>query len=148
MGAAATNFDQLLVGWKVGALPRRFEKLERFREHTIDVLVGERGSPARVQELLKRALEIGHGTARILDFRNSVHIVSTEMSCPGCGQSFEELWIPGFFRSTRRTGGREECRGFGEVWAGPRVNPRLDSEIELEIDQERQSTEVLEDGEA
>ncbi len=142
--ALRQGFDQLLVDgkWMRAA---KFEKLERVREHSIDVLVGERGSPARVQELLKRALEIGKGAARILDAKNVVHIVSTEMSCPGCGDSFEEL-DPRLFSFNSPHGWCPECHGFGEVWKNW-VNPRLDSQIEIEMDQERQH-ESLDSGEA
>ncbi len=142
--AVRQGFEQLLVDGK-WVKAASFTKLERFREHTIDVLVGERGSSGRVQELLKRALEIGRGTARILDARNQSHIVSTEMSCPGCGQSFEEL-DPRLFSFNSPHGWCQECRGFGEVWKSS-TNPRLDSQIEIEIDQERQH-ESLEAGEA
>jgi len=142
--AIRQGFDQLLVDGK-WIKAESFTKLERFREHTIDVLVGERGSSGRVQELLKRALEIGRGTARILDAKNASHIVSTEMSCPGCGDSFEEL-DPRLFSFNSPHGWCPECRGFGEVWRSW-TNPRLESEIEIEIDQERQH-ESLEAGEA
>jgi excinuclease ABC subunit A len=107
--AIRNGFDELLVdGQFVRAA--RFPKLERFREHSIAVVVGERASPARVRELLKRALEIGKGTAHILDARDETHIVSTEMSCPGCGQSFEEL-DPRLFPSTRRMAGVRNVAG-------------------------------------
>ncbi len=142
--AIRQGFEQLLVdGSWVKA--DRFVKLERFREHTIDVLVGERGSPARVLELLKRALEIGKGAAKILDAKNHVHIVSTEMSCPGCGDSFEEL-DPRLFSFNSPHGWCLECRGFGEVWNAS-TNPKLASEIEVELDRERQH-EWLDEGEA
>ncbi len=142
--AIRQGFDQLLVDGRWVAADR-FTKLERFREHTIDVLVGERGSSGRTQELLKRALEIGKGTARILDARNVSHIVSTEMSCPGCGQAFEEL-DPRLFSYNSPHGFCPECHGFGEVWRSSE-NARLESQLEIEMDKERQH-ESLEAGEA
>ncbi|MGV3534100.1 MAG: excinuclease ABC subunit UvrA, partial [Chthoniobacteraceae bacterium] len=112
--AARQGFEQLLVD---GAWERtnRFPKLERFREHTIEVLVGECAFGEPVQEILKRALEIGKGTARLLDAKNRSHVVSTERCCPDCGRSFEEL-DPRLFSFNSPHGWCTECRGFGEVW--------------------------------
>jgi excinuclease ABC subunit A len=142
--AVRHGFDQLLVDGKWERADR-FPKLERFREHTIDVLVGERANAGRTQELLKRAFEIGRGTARLLDSRNRAHVVSTERCCPDCGKSFEEL-DPRLFSFNSPHGWCGECRGFGEVWQAW-VNPRLETALEIEMDHERQS-EWLEDGEA
>ncbi len=138
------GFEDLLVDGKWVKV-KSFPKLERFREHTVDVLVGERGSASHLQALIKRALEIGKGTARILDSRDVSHIVSTEMSCPGCGLSFEEL-DPRLFSFNSPHGWCPECKGFGEIWKAW-VNPRLDSQIEIEMDRERQH-EWLDEGEA
>ncbi|MHA3770327.1 excinuclease ABC subunit UvrA [Verrucomicrobiota bacterium sgz303538] len=138
------GYEQLLVDGKWERADQ-FPKLERFREHTIDVLVGERGSSGRTQELLKRALEIGRGTARLIDAKGRSHVVSTERCCPDCGQSFEEL-DPRLFSFNSPHGWCPECRGFGEVWKAW-VNPRLDSELEIEMDQEKQH-EWLDEGQA
>ncbi len=140
--AARQGYEQLLVD---GAWQRTdaFPKLERFREHTIDVLVGECGKSDPVQAVLKRALEIGKGTARLLDQKGRTHVVSTERCCPDCGRSFEEL-DPRLFSFNSPHGWCGECRGFGEVWKAY-VNPRLDSAIEIEMDRERQH-EWLDEG--
>ena len=58
------------------------------------------------------------------------------MSCPGCGDSFEEL-DPRLFSFNSPHGWCEECRGFGEVWKVC-VNPRLEAALEIEMEQERQ----------
>ena len=142
--ALKQGFEELLIDGKFERADK-FPKLERFREHTIDVVIGERNSATRIQELLKRALDIGKGTARILDAKGKAHVVSTEMSCPGCGQSFEEL-DPRLFSFNSPHGACEECRGFGEVWKFA-VDPKLDSAIDIELSQERQH-ECLEDGES
>ncbi len=142
--AQRQGFEELLIDGKFEHV-ERFPKLERFREHTIDVLIGERPGPARVPDLIKRALQIGKGTAKILDDNNQVTVMSTEMSCPGCGQSFEEL-DPRLFSFNSPHGWCEECKGFGEVWKAY-VDPKLESQIEIEVAQERQH-ERLEEGEA
>ena len=138
------GFVELLVD---GALVRTaaFPKLERFREHTIDVVVGTSGAESTVKELVARALTIGKGTARLLDARGKSHVASTEMSCPGCGQSFEEL-DPRLFSFNSPHGWCTECHGFGEVWKVS-DDPRLETAIEIELHRERQH-ESLDAGEA
>src|SRR5204863_8356108 len=86
------GFDTLYVDGKLVPIAQ-FRKLERFKEHTIDVVVGVIG-PRRIasaREITRRALEIGRGTARLLDSKNCLTVMSTEMSCPNCGLAFEEL---------------------------------------------------------
>ena len=75
------GFEELLVDGKFMPV-EGFEKLDRFKEHTIDVLIGEPDSPTEVRDMVKRALEIGKGTARLLDARKRATVLSTEMSCP------------------------------------------------------------------
>ncbi len=59
------GFQSLLVDGELVQVSD-FKPLERFKEHTIDVLVGtiEKGVAKGVLELAKRALEIGNGTAK------------------------------------------------------------------------------------
>ena len=142
--ALRQGFEDLIVDGRF-VKAEGFQKLDRFREHTIDVVIGERASEGRVQELVKRALEIGKGTAKVMDAKNRVTVLSTEMSCPGCGASFEEL-DPRLFSFNSPHGWCEECHGFGEVWKTS-VDPRLESEIEIEMARERQH-ESLDEGEA
>src|SRR5262249_35127843 len=128
-----------------------FRKLERFKEHTIDVVAGviDRSRIADAREIARRALEIGRGTARLLDSRNRLTLASTEMSCPGCGRAFEEL-DPRLFSFNSPHGACEECGGFGEIWdqdlqtAGDRDGESL---LENELAAERES-EWIDEGEA
>ncbi len=145
--AQTKGFSELLIDGKLVAVDK-FQKLERFREHTIDVVVATISTAAAGEPLkaaLKRALEIGKGTARLLDSRGRMEVLSTEMSCPDCGQSFEEL-DPRMFSFNSPHGWCLHCNGFGEIWKQA-VNPRLESAIDIEMDQERQH-EWLEEGEA
>ena len=142
--AVAKGFKQLLVDgkWEDASSP---PKLERFREHTIEVLVGEAEKASGVRALVARAFEIGRGTALLLDSRNRRHVLSLERSCTGCGQSFEEL-DPRLFSFNSPHGWCAECNGFGELWKR-HENPKLDTALELELDYERQH-EALDAGEA
>jgi excinuclease ABC subunit A len=141
--AAREGFEELLVDGRLMAVAD-FKRLERFREHTIDVVVGERRSPKRIEQILRRALQIGKGTARLRDAHGKFTVLITEMSCPGCGESFEEL-DPRLFSFNSPHGWCELCHGFGEIWEGPAAE--ADTPLEAEMDEERLH-EWLEEGEA
>src|SRR5439155_2228624 len=160
------GFDTLYVDGKLIQI-EQFRKLERFKEHSIDVVVGVIGVDATpsprarsnrkaagaplphwsVHELAERALEIGRGTARLLDSKNRLSVVSTEMSCPNCGRAFEEL-DPRLFSFNSPHGMCEECGGFGEIWdQDVQTGASADGEcvLENELAAERESEGIEED---
>jgi excinuclease ABC subunit A len=148
--AERQGFDTLYVDGKLVSIPN-FRKLERFKEHTIDVVVGsiDRKRIAETRDVVRRALEIGRGTARLLDTKNRLTVVSTEMGCPNCGRAFEEL-DPRLFSFNSPHGACEECGGFGEIWdrdLQTAANPDGESVLETELAAERES-EWIEEGEA
>jgi excinuclease ABC subunit A len=140
------GFQSLLIDGKLVAV-KHFQKLERFKEHTIDVLVGEvvPESPDTLESLLRRAAEIGSGTARVLDGKNHFHIVSLELNCPGCGAAFEEL-DPRLFSFNSPHGWCPHCKGFGEVWHAPSMK-EFESVAEAELEEEKHF-ESLAEGES
>jgi excinuclease ABC subunit A len=148
--AERQGFDTLYVDGKLVPMAQ-FRKLERFKEHTIDVVVGviDRRRIASAREITRRALEIGRGTARLLDSKNRLTVVSTEMSCPNCGRAFEEL-DPRLFSFNSPHGMCEECGGFGEIWdhdLQTGANRDGESVLESELAAERES-EWIDEGEA
>jgi excinuclease ABC subunit A len=148
--AERQGFDTLYVDGRLVPISH-FRKLERFKEHTIDVVVGmiDRRRVVQARDIVRHALEIGRGTARLLDLKNRLTVTSTEMSCPGCGRAFEEL-DPRLFSFNSPHGACEECGGFGEIWdrelqtAASRDGESL---LENELAAERES-EWIEAGEA
>src|SRR5262245_31500897 len=114
--AERQGFETLLVDGQLVPIAE-FRKLERFREHTIDVAVGtiDRKRILKARNLVQRALEIGRGTAHLLDAKRRLTTMSTEMSCPGCSRAFEEL-DPRLFSFNSPHGWCETCNGFGEIW--------------------------------
>jgi excinuclease ABC subunit A len=114
--AERQGFDTLFVDGQLIPVAQ-FRKLERFKEHTIDVVVGAIDAKRilKARNLVQRALDIGRGTAHLLDSKNRLTVMSTEMSCPGCGRAFEEL-DPRLFSFNSPHGACEECGGFGEIW--------------------------------
>src|SRR2546421_929329 len=148
--AERNGFDTLFVDGQFIPVAK-FRKLERFKEHSIDVVVGviDKKRIAKARNLSQRALEIGRGTARLIDARNRVTVMSTEMSCPGCGRAFEEL-DPRLFSFNSPHGACEECGGFGEIWnQALQVGESEDGEsvLENELAAERES-EWIEESEA
>jgi excinuclease ABC subunit A len=148
--AERQGFDTLYVDGKLVPI-RHFRKLERFKEHTIDVVVGliDRKRIAETRDVVHRALEIGRGTGRLLDSKNRLTVMSTEMSCPKCGRAFEEL-DPRLFSFNSPHGACEVCGGFGEIWdqdLQTAASPDGESVLETELAAERES-EWIEEGEA
>jgi len=139
--AERQGFDTLYVDRQLIPVAQ-FRKLERFKEHTIDAVVGviDAKRILKARNLVQRALAIGRGTAHLLDAKNRLTVMSTEMSCPGCGRAFEEL-DPRLFSFNSPHGWCEACAGFGEIW-----NEKLqqneeetgESMLENELSAERQ----------
>ena len=148
--AERQGFDTLFVDGQL--LPiSQFRKLERFKEHTIDVVVGAIDAKRilKARNLVQRALDIGRGTAHLLDAKHRVTVMSTEMSCPGCGRAFEEL-DPRLFSFNSPHGACQECGGFGEIWNREKqtgAEDTGDSVLENELAAERES-EWIDEGEA
>ncbi|PYK29138.1 MAG: excinuclease ABC subunit A, partial [Verrucomicrobia bacterium] len=135
-------FDTLLVDGQLIPIAQ-FRRLARFKEHTISVVVGviDAKRIAKARNLAQRALDIGRGTAHLLDAKNNLTVMSTEMSCPNCGRAFEEL-DPRLFSFNSPHGACEECGGFGEIWDQEfqtGEDQGSDSVIESELAAERES---------
>ena len=140
--AERQGFDTLLIDGELVPISQ-FRRLARFKEHTISVVVGVSDSKriSKAREFAQRALDIGRGTAHLLDSKNKLTVMSTEMSCPNCGRAFEEL-DPRLFSFNSPHGACEECGGFGEIWdqefqTGAEDNS--DSVVENELAAERES---------
>jgi len=145
--AARQGIETLLVDGRPVAV-EGFQKLERFKEHTIDALVGELVNPdsKTTDEIVRKALTLGRGTARIVDAKGRSSVLSTEMNCPSCSRAFEPL-DPRLFSFNSPHGWCQHCRGFGEVWSElGAAGKEFDSQLEAELEEERRH-ENLEDSE-
>nr|MDQ3314020.1 excinuclease ABC subunit A [Verrucomicrobiota bacterium] len=143
--AERQGFDTLFVDGEPIPIGQ-FRKLERFKEHTIDVVVGviDAKRIRKARNLVQRSLDIGRGTAHLLDAKRRLTVMSTEMSCPGCGRAFEEL-DPRLFSFNSPHGACEECGGFGEVWKRATADDSGDSILETEVAAEREFEAVAEE---
>ncbi len=131
------GYTTLLVDGRIVPVAN-FQKLERFKEHTIDVLVGEFSASTLkdAPKLVKQAISVGKGTARVLDAKKKSHVLSTEMNCPSCGLAFEEL-DPRMFSFNSPHGWCEHCRGFGEVWRHTVNTEDFESQLEADLAEEK-----------
>ncbi|HVJ45027.1 MAG TPA: excinuclease ABC subunit A, partial [Luteolibacter sp.] len=144
--AGKHGFSKLLVDGKYKEV-EGFQRLERFKEHDIDVVVSELPKASKETSGIERALEIGKGLIRIQSSDRKFHLLSTKASCPSCNKSFEDL-DPRLFSFNSPHGWCVECRGHGRV---PKRRQRLDtsrfeSVLEAEMDADR-SIERMEDHE-
>ncbi|MBI4988807.1 MAG: ATP-binding cassette domain-containing protein [Rhodocyclales bacterium] len=133
--AAGKGFSHLRVD---GAfLPTaKWPRLDRFREHNIELpvadLVVSADNEATLREALARALEFGKGTLQVIgpldalarairqgknEARLEQHVFSTKRACPSCGKSFAEP-DPRLFSYNSKHGWCEQCYGTGLAIAG------------------------------
>ncbi len=96
-------------------------QLDRYREHDIDLPVGEMEIHADAESglnaLLDTALDHGKGLVRVVEVDRrgrwgSERSFSTQRTCPGCGRGFEEP-DPRLFSYNSRHGWCPDCYGTG-----------------------------------
>jgi excinuclease ABC subunit A len=137
--AIKQGFTRLLVDRQFRGA-EGFTRLERFKEHDIDVVVSEisKSTIRDLQSTIERALEIGKGLIKLFTADKRFVLLSTKSSCPSCNKSFEEL-DPRLFSFNSPHGWCEECRGHGRVPKRRRDldTARFDSVLEAEMDADR-----------
>jgi len=129
--AAKKGFPELRVDGK-HIDPAKFQRLERFVEHDIDLVLGNLGpkqSPDERRRLVEAALTYGKGTLYAIDEKGREQVYSTHLYCPGSGRSFDEL-DPRLFSFNSVHGWCPTCSGYGTVHT---VSVDADSEAEREI---------------
>ncbi|HRH79757.1 MAG TPA: excinuclease ABC subunit UvrA [Thiobacillaceae bacterium] len=121
-------------------------ELSRFREHTIDLPLGEievgTGSEAELREALGRALFYGRGVVKARTAgapQPTAHgrkkttadggevAFSIKRACPSCGKSFPEP-DPHLFSYNSKHGWCGTCYGTGRALAEPPEDPHLEAE--------------------
>jgi excinuclease ABC subunit A len=141
-----------------------FTRLERFKEHDIDVEVASfqgsvfskkktaNASSLNTENLnlansLERALDLGKGVIRLFTPDKKFVLLSREASCPCCRRSFDDL-DPRLFSFNSPHGWCPGCRGHGVVPKKRRVldTSKFESVLEAEIDADR-AMERMEDEE-
>jgi len=111
------GFRQALIDGALHSL-EPVPKLDRFREHDIDVVVGEvkgdGGHDSRLAGIVRQALELGRGTLRLMDRRGRLQTYSEKRYCTRCQRGFDAL-DPRLFSFNSRQGACPRCEGMGSV---------------------------------
>ena len=90
-------------------------KLARFREHDVDIVVGEvRHDDDAARAVFERALRLGAGTFHAI-VAGAERVFSERLYCPPCGLGFDPL-DPRLFSFNSRQGACPECTGAGTLW--------------------------------
>ena len=107
-------------------------RLDRFREHDVEVVVGEIKSNRNksLGSLISETLAHGTGTLFAVDESGHETVHATNNVCGGCGSSFAPLDPKDFSYNSPR-GWCSTCRGFGEIFDMPDVD-RGDSQEAVE----------------
>ena len=116
------GFDSLRVDGEL--LPTaNWPRLDRFKEHDIDLPIGELTISARndkkLQELLQRALDYGKGVLKLSHSKSATAkdtLFSIKRACVSCGTSFPEL-DPRLFSYNSKHGWCQSCYGTGVLTA-------------------------------
>jgi excinuclease ABC subunit A len=94
----------------------RWPRLDRFREHTIELPIGgataSPGQRKKLGQLLAQGLDFGKGVVHAASGTGPAAVFSTRRSCPRCGRSFEEL-DPRLFSYNSAHGWCPSCYGTG-----------------------------------
>ena len=147
--AGRQGYTQLLVDKQFKDI-EGFQRLERFVEHDIDVVVWSVGlQPASkatsklLAEKLTQALKIGKGTCKLLTSNKKFHTLSTARVSPTTGRSFEEP-DPSHFSFNSPRGWCKTCRGYGHITTSrTRIDTSaFNSVSEAEIDYDRKLDKV------
>jgi excinuclease ABC subunit A len=95
-------------------------RLDRFKEHDIELPVAELlvapKADAELKAALEQALALGRNMVRVLH-ADTGELFSTERACPSCSRSFEPL-DPRLFSYNSRYGWCQKCFGTGVALAG------------------------------
>jgi excinuclease ABC subunit A len=102
-------------------------RLDRYREHNIEIVTGKIQSATNLSFTLKErlliesTLKLGAGSLFALDKKGQLLVFSIHRICPGCGKSFEPL-DPKMFSYNSPAGWCPKCKGFGEIFYLPDVD--------------------------
>ncbi|MGI6589792.1 MAG: excinuclease ABC subunit UvrA [Candidatus Iainarchaeum sp.] len=119
------TYEQLLIDLnKEGFTKVRVDKkivrsdekvsLSKYQMHDIDIFIDKVSSKSksRLVESIESALKKANGLVIVVDGKGNEFLFSSNMMCPVCGMSFEELQ-PRMFSFNSPFGACEECNGLG-----------------------------------
>lgn len=146
--AARQGYRKLLVDRQYKET-EGFQRLERFVEHDIDIVIAEDPSAKEMASKIAEALKVGKGTFRVASTASAkggkksagtaLTPYSTARVSLATGRSFEEL-DPSHFSFNSPRGWCPKCRGYGHISTSTKRGSKdeaFNSEAEAEIDHDR-----------
>lgn len=119
--ATEHGYERLRVDGRLVEL-KKFKPLDRYREHDIELVVGDLKCEADLPSLIAEALEVGKNVCAVLDADgNVIRWFSRERIDPQTGEAFPALDPKDFSWNSPR-GWCPACRGHGrvvETWGTP-----------------------------
>lgn len=115
-GARKLGFKQARIDGQMSLITQGMS-LARFKEHDIEILVGEatvNGASAELETLLQTALRVGNGAVQLAG-EGAERTYSEKLFCVPCGIGYE-LLEPRVFSFNSRQGACPECTGLGSRW--------------------------------
>ncbi len=114
------GFDHLRVDGELLATDN-WPRLDRFKEHNIDLPLGtvscDVKNESQLNNAIQRAVDYGSGVVKIGSTAKNETLFSTQRACPSCQSSFPEL-DPRMFSYNSKHGWCTECYGTGELIPG------------------------------
>ncbi|MFQ6087617.1 MAG: excinuclease ABC subunit UvrA [Candidatus Methanofastidiosia archaeon] len=108
------GFVRVRVDSKLFELEEEIE-LDKYKKHTIEVVVDRlrlsEGVRGRLTDSVETSLELSEGLV-VVSSKEREYLFGTELSCPECGISFEEL-SPRMFSFNSPFGACPQCHGLG-----------------------------------
>ena len=95
--------------------PELSNGLERFQEHSIDIVIGKTKAGGReVEAMVDQGLRLGNGIIHLVSDRGQ-QVFNQRLFCLACGVGYEPL-DPRIFSFNSRQGACSECNGLGFSW--------------------------------
>jgi excinuclease ABC subunit A len=112
LGYRRARIDGKLVDLRA---PELANGLERFKEHSIDIVIGKAKAGGReVEAMIDQGLRLGNGVIHLITERGE-QIFNQRLFCLGCGIGYEPL-DPRLFSFNSQQGACGQCAGMGFTW--------------------------------
>ncbi len=145
--AEGKGYEAMWVDGKMLSLTG-FKPLDRYSVHDIDLIVARLDkdlTPARVNEAVQKALELGEGFLQVLPHGSkSPELMGVKLACASCGQSFPEP-EPHTFSFNSPRGWCPVCRGHGIVGKVKMKEDQSQSLLETELRFDRDLERLADD---
>ncbi len=115
-GARKLGFKQARIDGQMSMITQGMS-LARFKEHDIEIMVGQtlvNGAAQELETLLGAALRVGNGALQLAGEREE-RTYSEKLFCVTCGLGYE-LLDPRLFSFNSRQGACADCTGLGSRW--------------------------------